>query len=518
MNKTVAVIGTGLTAWVVGVPLMVALAGAAILVPAADHQRKTIHCAGATASTGGWRVPFVDVDYTITSGFGMRYHPVLNTTRLHTGVDLATPQTEVVAASSGVVTTAGFDASAGNHVVIDHGAGITTRYLHLATIDPAVTVGAPVTIGQTLGLEGTTGTSTGIHLHFTVTRDGTPIDPVPFMRDHGAPLNGLAAGPTQPGVGAELMVSEGGIGFALPQPETRRASLTNPATPIPDDIQAHYQAAAQRYGIPWTLLAGVGMAETNHGRLTATSSAGAQGLMQFMPATFAAYGVDGDQDGRADITNPVDSIFSAANYLVASGVTRGADGVKNALYAYNHADWYVGDVLHYAHAYGGGDVLGTTTDCGPGLGTGDPTLPPLADERLQTVLAWAAGKKGLPYAVGGVGPGSFDCSGFVMVAYSQIGISLPRTAEDQRDWLAAGNGYRIPAGQERPGDLVFTDTYLGPTRIGHVQIVWNPAAKTTIEAMGSQWGVTTGHYDDQSRHAIHEIWRVGNIADQPTTN
>ncbi len=62
------------------------------------------------------------------------------------------------------------------------------------------------------------------------------------------------------------MVSEGGIGFALPQPETRRASLTNPPTPIPDDIKAHYQAAAQRYGIPWTLLAGVGMAETNHGR------------------------------------------------------------------------------------------------------------------------------------------------------------------------------------------------------------------------------------------------------------
>ncbi len=135
---------------------------------------------------------------------------------------------------------------------------------------------------------------------------------------------------------------------------------------------------------------------------------------------------------------------------------------SSALYAYNHADWYVGDVLHYAHAYGGGDVLGTTTDCGPGTGTGDPTLPPLADERLQTVLAWAAGKKGLPYTVGGVGPGSFDCSGFVMVAYSQIGISLPRTAEDQRDWLAAGNGYRVPSGQERPGDLVFTDTYLGP--------------------------------------------------------
>ncbi len=65
------------------------------------------------------------------------------------------------------------------------------------------------------------------------------------------------------------------------------------------------------------------MEETGHGRTTATSSAGAQGLMQFMPATWAAYGVDGDGDGRAEITDPADSAMSAANYLTASGVTTG---------------------------------------------------------------------------------------------------------------------------------------------------------------------------------------------------
>jgi membrane-bound lytic murein transglycosylase B len=98
------------------------------------------------------------------------------------------------------------------------------------------------------------------------------------------------------------------------------------------------------------------MEETAHGRTTATSSAGARGLMQFMPATFAAYGVDGDGDGRAVITSDADSVFSAANYLTRSGVTKGPDGVRRALFAYNHATWYVNDVLHYAHAYGGGQL------------------------------------------------------------------------------------------------------------------------------------------------------------------
>ena len=68
------------------------------------------------------------------------------------------------------------------------------------------------------------------------------------------------------------------------------------------------------------------MEETGHGAHTGTSTAGAQGLMQFMPATWASYGVDGDGDGRADIHSDADSIFSAANYLTASGVSAGVDG------------------------------------------------------------------------------------------------------------------------------------------------------------------------------------------------
>ena len=167
-------------------------------------------------------------------------------------------------------------------------------------------------------------------------------------------------------------------GFELPPADDslRRASLNNPPTEIPADILALYQAAAQAYNLPWTLLAGIGMAETNHGRLKATSYAGAKGLMQFMPATFAAYGVDGDGDGDAHILNDADSIFSAANYLRASGVHHGPDGVRGALFAYNRAHWYVNDVLFYAHAYGGGAVPGTPGGgCVPNVGIIDGEIP-----------------------------------------------------------------------------------------------------------------------------------------------
>lgn len=168
-------------------------------------------------------------------------------------------------------------------------------------------------------------------------------------------------------------------GFALPPAgDPRKASVNNPPTEIPAHIQQLYLAAGAEYRIPWALLAGIGMAETNHGRVKATSSAGAKGLMQFMPATFAAYGVDGDGDHRADINNDADSIFSAANYLTASGVHNGPDGVRKALFAYNRAWWYVNDVLFYAHAYGGGQVgtaPGETSPCVPNLSLIEGEIP-----------------------------------------------------------------------------------------------------------------------------------------------
>ena len=266
--------------------------------------------------------------------------------------------------------------------------------------------------------------------------------------------------------------------------------------------------------MPWTLLAGIGMEETGHGRNSTTSTAGALGPMQFMPATWATMGVDGNGDGRADIRNVADSIYSAANYLTKSGVTKGPSGVRAAIFAYNHADWYVNDVLYYAKAYGGGTVLDDPTDCGPG--NGDPNLPPLTNQRAKTVLTWARGHVGDPYVFGANGPNAWDCSSFTQAAYARIGITMPRTAGAQRDWLAAGNGFRVQLGAEKPGDLIFTDSYLGLNAIGHVAMVWDPAAQSTIAALDTAQGVGHFTYKNGPSRQIIEIWRVGNVAYIPS--
>jgi membrane-bound lytic murein transglycosylase B len=109
--------------------------------------------------------------------------------------------------------------------------------------------------------------------------------------------------------------------------------------------RAYRQAAAGCPGMDWTLLAGVGQVETGHGRNNGPSSAGAIGPMQFMPATFAAYAVDGDGDGVTDAWDPEDAIFSAARYLCEGGAGQGPDGVHRAVLRYNHAEWYVDLVL-----------------------------------------------------------------------------------------------------------------------------------------------------------------------------
>jgi len=122
-----------------------------------------------------WPVPS---SYRITSSFGMRKHPILRKNKMHTGVDIGADKgASIVAANSGTVIMAHYDKNGyGNMVVIDHGGGITTLYVHASKL--LVKVGDKVKSGQTIAKVGSTGLSTGNHLHFEVRVNGEPKDPM----------------------------------------------------------------------------------------------------------------------------------------------------------------------------------------------------------------------------------------------------------------------------------------------------------------------------------------------------
>ena len=118
---------------------------------------------------------------SITSAYGMRYHPILKTNKLHTGVDVGAPMgAKIVAADSGKVIYAGWQGGYGQTIIIDHGAGMSTLYAHQSRF--AVSSGKSVSKGDVIGYVGSTGWSTGPHLHFEVRINGNPTNPMSYLR------------------------------------------------------------------------------------------------------------------------------------------------------------------------------------------------------------------------------------------------------------------------------------------------------------------------------------------------
>jgi murein DD-endopeptidase MepM/ murein hydrolase activator NlpD len=133
--------------------------------------------------------------------------------------------------------------------------------------------------------------------------------------------------------------------------------LTPPAEPEQlsyVQLSALWRAAGAAYGIPWQVLAAINKVESNFGRNMGPSSAGAIGWMQFMPSTWLRWGVDADGDGVADPWRAADAIYAAARYLAASG---GQTDISRAVYSYNHAQWYVDEVLATARLYESGGAV-----------------------------------------------------------------------------------------------------------------------------------------------------------------
>ena len=138
---------------------------------------------------------------------------------------------------------------------------------------------------------------------------------------------------------------------ALLLPPGWTVSTLAPRTLSFGELNALWHRAGATYGIPWQVLAAINKIESNFGRNMGPSSAGAVGWMQFMPSTWLRWGTDANGDGIADPWAPEDAIFSAARYLAAAG---GREDIARGVFAYNHADWYVRDVLDLAALYGGG--------------------------------------------------------------------------------------------------------------------------------------------------------------------
>ena len=306
------------------------------------------------------------------------------------------------------------------------------------------------------------------------------------------------------------------------------------ARSIPSDYLFWYKKVGQQYGVPWTILAGIGTVESDNGQTTLSgvhggqNGFGAAGPMQIgigdaagntwggapvHPASEVVSGVATDEDGNgiASVYDPADAIAGAAKYLVAAGVQTNPSA---AIFSYNHLQSYVESVLFYAGKYAGGNFSvvsaslpssSTVSGC-----TGSPTSLAAVSaptQAVSTAISYAQDQLGKPYLWGGTGPDAFDCSGLVMMAYRTAGISIARTSEDQ--WTTEPH---VSASQVQPGDLVFFAGADGTTTspghvglvIGHNQMI--EAYATGFPIRVASFGTATSPGGDQNPVGFTQPW------------
>jgi peptidoglycan DL-endopeptidase CwlO len=318
-----------------------------------------------------------------------------------------------------------------------------------------------------------------------------------FAGGSGAQCGTAGAGAVQPGVSAEA------------------------ANSIPAVYLRWFQKAGLQYNVSWTILAGIGKVESDDGRTTLTgvmsgsNNFGAAGPMQIgingasgnqwggnpiHPVSEVVNGVatDEDGDGVANVYDPADAIAGAAKYLVAHGAQQ---NIPAAIFAYNHANWYVEEVLSWASTYasGGFTVTDVTRGNAAGAVTGNAGSSRLCNSGSQlaafvapnalvgNAVSYAEAQLGKPYLFGGTGPAAFDCSGLVLMAYRSAGVNIPRTSQQQ--WAQLPH---VPAAKVVPGDLVFFAGSDGtPTAPGHVGLVIGKNTMIEAYAAGTPIRVST---------------------------
>jgi murein DD-endopeptidase MepM/ murein hydrolase activator NlpD len=253
-----------------------------------------------------------------------------------------------------------------------------------------------------------------------------------------------------------------GVPFQLPDPPPGGPYLqtSDPAKPppapgaLPANQKQVMEAAQQKIGVPWFVLAAISWDELRHNIDKSTwsvNSAGAYGNMQFLKGTFDSYGVDGDGNGVPEWGSWQDQIFSAANYLKSGGLLEGPEGVKKALWHYNPIVSYRNDILFYAKYYAEGKATvsdGVAPDCpANGYATGNIAIA------INFAMEQYRAHK--PYVLGADGPDAWDCSSLVQAAYKAAGVSIPRRASQQADAVPIVMKHPINPALLLPGDLLF---------------------------------------------------------------
>ena len=305
--------------------------------------------------------------------------------------------------------------------------------------------------------------------------------PAALVAGAGAALGGLVAAAAAVVVALLAAIPLGGATGSGTGPDGGRAAPVGAVAGIPSQYLAAFDRAAARFGVPWSVLAGIYRVECDFGRSTlpgclrgTRNSAGAEGPGQFLPGTWrrglapgtiiapgppapdgGGYATDGDGDGVADPWDPFDAAAATARLLAASGAPGDLSG---AVFAYNHDPGYVTQVLALAAGY--------QRDRDGSLAAPVEAGRSPAPASVAAVLAFARAQLGLPYRWGGAGPGSWDCSGLVQAAYAAGGTVLSHDAAAQ---YAATAARPVPLDRLEAGDLVFYGT--SAATIHHVGIV-----------------------------------------------
>jgi cell wall-associated NlpC family hydrolase len=345
----------------------------------------------------------------------------------------------------------------------------------------------------------------------------------------GLLLLGLLAVPVLVGTNLFFAASEGCSGQQTGTVGQPTAGAK--AKAIPASYLFWYKKVGQQYGVPWTILAGIGTVESDNGQTTlpgvhsGANAFGAAGPMQIgirgaagnvwgglpvHPAGEVVNGVATDEDGgpTASVYDPADAIAGAARYLLEFDVQTNPSA---AIFAYNHLQSYVQSVLFYAGAYAGGNfsvvsaqmpsgssVAGCTGTAG-GVAGGVPSIS-APNQLVAAAIGYAEQQLGKPYLFGGTGPDAFDCSGLVMMAYRSAGVNLERTSQQQ--WATE---VRIPAAQAQPGDLVFFAGADGtPTSPGHVGLVIGGGKM--IEAYATGFPIRVATYTNRDPIGFTRPW------------